>query len=155
MDLFYVRQFAYLICVTRVSSWFILYHLKPGHATTSKLILICQILFHIYGAPEEHIQAISEIPKNMLCEAQTIFSSISQISKSRAELAVRTTKKIVNSNTEPQCSLDNDKVAKAILITITLLSKVLVSPLHNSYFTVDFVTSFLHNLFSTGHTLNG
>ena len=38
MDLFYVGDHAYLACTDRLTGWLILYHLEPGHATTSKLM---------------------------------------------------------------------------------------------------------------------
>ena len=50
---FYVGHFAYFVCADRLTGWLILYHLKPGHAITSKLIPICLGLFHSYGTPDE------------------------------------------------------------------------------------------------------
>ena len=51
--LFFIELFANLVCAYRLHDWLILYHLKPGHATTFKLISICWGLFHIYGTPQE------------------------------------------------------------------------------------------------------
>ena len=45
MDIFHVGHVAYLACADRLNVWFILYHLKPGHANTSKLMSICWQLF--------------------------------------------------------------------------------------------------------------
>ena len=53
MGLFHVGHVAYLACADRLTGWLILYHLKPGHATTSKLMSICQHLFQTYGTPDE------------------------------------------------------------------------------------------------------
>ena len=56
---------------------------------------------------------ISAIPKNMVCKAQTLLCGISP--NLIAGLALRTAKRIVNANTDPQGSSDNDKLANGIL----------------------------------------
>ena len=40
IDLFYVGDHVYLACVDRLTGWLILYHVEPGHTTTSKLMSI-------------------------------------------------------------------------------------------------------------------
>ena len=44
-DILHVGQVVYLSCEDRLTSWLILYHLKLDHATTFKLMSICQHLF--------------------------------------------------------------------------------------------------------------
>ena len=158
MDIIYVGHFTYLNCADRLTSWLILYHLKPGHATTSKLISICQGLdYVICMVPQRnlvamvtHIQPISAILKIMVCETQTVLSNIPQ-SNGREEFALKTAKRIVNGNMEPQGLFENDRVARAILQyhntpiqCIGLYSAQLIFHHH--------LHDFLHKLLSTEHT---
>ena len=53
MDIFHVGHVTYLACADRLTGWLILYHLKPGHVTTSKLMSICRQLFQTYDTPDE------------------------------------------------------------------------------------------------------
>ena len=53
MDIFPIGHVAYLACADRLTGWLILYHLKPCHTTTSKLMTICRQLFQAYGTPDE------------------------------------------------------------------------------------------------------
>ena len=53
MDIFHIGHVAYLACADRLTGWIILYHLKPGHVTTSKLMSICQHLFQTYGTSDK------------------------------------------------------------------------------------------------------
>ena len=53
MDLFHTGDHTYLACADRLIGWLILYCLKPGHVTTTKLMSIYKQLFQTYGAPEE------------------------------------------------------------------------------------------------------
>ena len=107
-----------------VTGWLILYHLEPGHATTSKLISICQQLFQVYGAPEElstdggppfTSSSFQEFLK-MWCVNHRLSSIAYPQSNGQAELMVKTAKRIVNGNTDSHGSLDNDNVAQAILL---------------------------------------
>ena len=88
MDIFHVGHVTYLACADRLTGWLILYHLKPGHATTSKLMSICRQLFQMYGTPEEistdggqpfTSSCIPGIPSDMGRKAQTILGRISPI----------------------------------------------------------------------------
>ena len=53
MDRFHVGYVAYLACADRLTGWLILYHLKPGYATTSKLMSICRQRLQTYGTSDE------------------------------------------------------------------------------------------------------
>ena len=53
MDIFQVSHIAYLACADRLSDWLILYHLKPGHATISKLMSNCRQMFQTYCTPDK------------------------------------------------------------------------------------------------------
>ena len=123
MDIFHVGHVMYLACTDRLTGWLILYHLKPGHATTSKLMSICRQLFQTYGTPEEIStdggQPFTSTTFQEFLQTWGIKHRRSSVaypqSNGRAELAVKTAKRIVNGNTDAQGSLDNDKAARAIL----------------------------------------
>ena len=121
MDIFHV---VYLACANRLTVWLILYHLKPGHVTTSKLISICWQLFKAYSTADEHSIDSSHLSpptysKNSLrCgvwSADYLQLDTLNTGYWQAELVVKITKRIVNGNPGPQGSLDNDNVAWAIL----------------------------------------
>ena len=118
-----VGHFAYIVCADRLTGRLILYLLKPGHATTSKLIFICRGLFNTYGAqkklssdagPPFRFSLFQKFLKTW-CVKNRLSSVIYPHSNGRPELAVKTTKRIVHGNTDPQGSLDNNKAARAIL----------------------------------------
>ena len=123
MDIFHVGHVAYLACADRLTGWLILYHLKPGHATTSKLMSIFRHQFQTYGTPDKPstdggLPFVSSIFQEFLqtwCVRHRLSSVVYPQSNGRAELAVKTVKRIVNGNTGPQGSFDNDNVARAIL----------------------------------------
>ena len=123
MDIFHVGHVTYLACADRLTGWLILYHLKPGHATTSKLMSICRQLFQMYGTPEEIStdggQPFTSTAFQEFLQTWGVKHRRSSVaypqSNGRAELAVKTAKRIVNGNTDTQGSLDNDKAARAIL----------------------------------------
>ena len=123
MDIFHVGHIAYLACADRLTGWIILYHLKAGHATTSELMSICRQLFQTYGTPEEistdggppFTSSIFQEFLHTWCVRHRLSSVAYPQSNGRAELAVKTAKRIVNGNTDSQGSLNNDKIAQAIL----------------------------------------
>ena len=123
MDIFHVGHVTYLACADRLTGWLILYHLKQGHATTSKLMSICRQLFQTYGTPEEIStdggQPFTSTAFQEFLQTWGVKHRRSSVaypqSNGHAELAVKTAKRIVNGNTDAQGSLDNDKAARAIL----------------------------------------
>ena len=121
----HVGHVAYLACADRLTGWFILYHLKPGHATTSKLMSICRHLFQTYSTPDKlstysgtlFTSSIFQEFLRTWCVRHRLSSVTYPQSNSWAELAVRTAKRLVNGNiAPPPGSLDNDNVALAILL---------------------------------------
>ena len=122
MDIFHVSHIAYLACADRLTGWLILYHLKSGHATTSKLMSICRYLFQIYGTQDElctngGLPFTSSIFQEFLqtwCVRHRLSSVTYPQSNGQAELTGKIAKRILNGNTGLQGSLD-DKVARAIL----------------------------------------
>ena len=122
MDLFHIESSTYLACADRLTGWLILYHLDPL-ASSSKVISICRELFQTYGVFEELStdggpQFTSEAFKQFLrnWNVKHRLSSVAYPqSNGRAELAVKTAKRLIMSNTGPRGSLNTDKVVQAVL----------------------------------------
>ena len=123
MELFYVGNHGYLACADRLTGWLILYHLSHGQANVSRLISICRDIFQSYGAPEE-LSSDGGPPFTFLPFTQFLWdwavkhrlsSAAYPQSNGWAELAVKSAKRIISGNTGAQGSLDNDRVARAIL----------------------------------------
>ena len=124
MDIFHFGHVVYLACADRLTGWLILYHLKPDHATTSKLMFICWHLFQTYGAPDKFSTDsgppfASSIFQEFLqtwCVRYRLTTVTYLQNNGWAELTVKTVKRIVNGNTaSPQGSFGNDNIAQAIL----------------------------------------
>ena len=123
MDLCEVESHTYLACADRLTGWLMVFHMKPGRATASELITICRSLFQTYGCPEELSSDggsifMSHEFQNFLSVlgVQHRLSSVAYPqSNGRAELAVKSAKRIIYGNTDPQGSLDTDKAARAVL----------------------------------------
>ena len=123
MDLFYVESFSYLACAEKLTGWFILYHIKSGKAVDSRLISICRDIFQAYGTPEElstdggppcSAYSFQQFLKNWAVK-QRISSVAYPQSYERAELAVKTAKRLIKDCTGHQGSLENDVAAQSIL----------------------------------------
>lgn len=123
MDLCYVGNHTYLVCADRFTGWPIIYNIPPGKATAEKLISICRSIFQTYGAPDElssdggppfTAHTFQQFLRTWGV-TQRISSASYPQSNGRAELAVKTAKRIIYGNTGPQGSLNNDRVARAIL----------------------------------------
>ena len=123
MDHFYIGDHTYLAYTDNLTGRLIVYHQEPSHVTTSLLMSICQQLFQTYGAPEElntnggppFTSSIFQEFLSSWCFKHRLFSVAYPQSNGRAELAVKIKKRIMNGNTGPQDSLDNDNIAQAIL----------------------------------------
>ena len=123
MDMFEIKGHLYLVCVDRYSGWPIIYHLKPGHATAKHLIELSRVIFMAYGAPEEVCTDggpafVSNDYQNFLkvWDVEHRLSSVAFAqSNGRAELGVKASKRIIYDNTNNDGSLNNDRVAIAVL----------------------------------------
>ena len=123
MDFFVVGPHTYLACADRYSGWLIVYHIKPGGSKRHQLLTLCRELFATYGAPDE-ISTDGD-PIFMSGDFQQFLttwfirhrlsSAHYPTSNGRAELAVKSAKRLIMGNTSPNGSLDNDKVTRAIL----------------------------------------
>ena len=123
MDLFNINNHVYIVCVDRYSGWPITFHLPPGYATTARLISISRQIFIAYGAPDELSSdggsifvsgAYRTFLKNWGVSHRLSSAEYAQ-SNGRAELGVKSAKRIIYDNASSDGSIDNDKVARAIL----------------------------------------
>ena len=123
VDYFEISSHVYISIVDNYSGWIIIYHFKPGQANRKTLISTCRGIFIMYGVPEKlHSdggpQFVANDFENFLqnwgVKHRTSSSHYPQ-SNGRAELGVKSAKRIINGNTDKSGSLDNDKAARAIL----------------------------------------
>ena len=124
MDYFEMdNSHSYLITIDRYSGWPSVFHFKPGQATAQKLLSTLRNLFATFGIPEE---ASSDGGPQFKAEQFTDFlnnwkihhrkSSVGYAqSNGRAEVGVKTMKRILRNNLSADGSLNNDKVLAAIL----------------------------------------
>ena len=122
LDYFELGHHSYLVCADRFSGWLIIF-LFPGKASAPSLINTCRNLFTVYGVCEKltsdgEPQFISSNFQDFL-KAWGVKHDPSSVSypqsNGRAEVAVKTAKRIIGDNTSSNGSLNNDKVARAIL----------------------------------------
>ena len=122
LDYFEAGHHSYLSCVDRFSGWITVTH-YPQRATSSKLIATCRDVFTSYGVSEE----ISTDGGPQFASAEFtsflkdwgIHHRLSSVhypqSNGRAESGVKSARRIILNNTNPDGSLDNDRAVKAIL----------------------------------------
>ena len=122
-DYFTLQGTDYLVSVDRYSNWPSIQRAGPGEATSKKLILEIKKHCSTFGIPEELSsdggpQFSSKETRDFL-ENYGIRSRISSVSNPhsncRAEIGVKTMKRLLADNTGPGGSLNNDKVLRAIL----------------------------------------
>ena len=122
LDYFELGHHCYLVCVDRFSGW-ITIHYYPNGATSKKLISTCREIFLAYGVAEEvstdggpqfKSHEFTEFLDHWGVTHRKSFAYYPQ-SNGRAELAVKSAKRIIRENTLPDGSLDNDKAGRAIL----------------------------------------
>ena len=120
-DYFENEGHSYLTIVDRFSYWINIYHF-PSTATATSLLTQLRLLFTSYGVPEEiptdggpqfSSSAFRSFLKNWSVSHRPSSARYPQ-SNGRAELAVKTSKRIILDNTM-RGSLDNDSAVRAIL----------------------------------------
>ena len=122
-DYFESAGFDYLITTDRFSGWLDIYHVPPRCATSKSIISTLRTLFISYGVPEELSsdggpQFKASLFEQFLAQWGVHHRNSSAEypqSNGRAELGVKTAKRIIMSNTSANGSLDNDKVARALM----------------------------------------
>lgn len=122
LDYFQMGHHTYLSCVDRFSGW-ITIHSYPNEATSRQLVSACRSIFTAYGVAEEvstdggpqfRSHEFSEFLKHWGVTHRLSSAHYPQ-SNGRAELGVKSAKRIIRDNTLPNGSLDNDRAARAIL----------------------------------------
>ena len=121
IDLFQIGHHQYASCVDRFTGWPLIYHMKQ---TTGKhIVTICRQIAAFYGVPEEISTdggpQFSSAEFQEFLKTWEIHHRLSSAhypqSNGRAELGVKTAKRILMNNSNSDGSLDNDKVLKAVL----------------------------------------
>ena len=122
-DYFSIDQYGYLVIADRYSGWISVYYFRPGEATSTTLIEIFRHIFMDYGVAEEVSsdggpQFKSESLKNFFSKwgvAHRRSSADYPQSNGRAEVAVKSAKRIIHDNSNSDGSLNNDATVQAIL----------------------------------------
>ena len=121
-DYFQIGDYSYLDIVDRFSGWLCIYYFR-GEMGSKSLVNVLRELFTSYGAPEEISsdggpQFIGNVYKDFLTR-WGVKSRISSVaypqSNGRAELGVKTAKRLIHNNVASDGSLNTDKVARALL----------------------------------------
>jgi len=137
-DYFEIGSHAYLTIVDRFSAWICVYALKAHEVNGKTLVNIFRNLFVAYGVSEE--LSSDGDPKYMCSEFQNFLhvwgvkhhrvSSVAYPqSNGRAELGVKTSKRIIRNNVDANGSLNTDRAARAMLqYRNTPLPDLMLSP---------------------------
>ena len=123
-DYFESNGHDYLIITDRYSGWLEIYHVRPHQSTSKCIIITLRTLFVTYGVPEELSsdggpQFKSELFGKFLAQWGVNHRNSSAEypqSNGRAELGVKSAKRIIMNNTSADGSLNNDKAARAIMM---------------------------------------
>jgi len=131
-DLFQLNGQNYIAYADRLTGWLEVEHL-PGDTTSARLIVVFRRWFRRFGIPEElscdgGTNLISQESRSFFdawCVRLRISSAHYPQSNGRAEVAVKSVKRILRGNTSMNGSLDTDAAAKALM-------QYLNTPLQNS-----------------------
>ena len=121
-DAFELKGHQYLVVIDKFSGWLIVYHF-PGNMRSKQIIDSFRSVFHTYGAPvriytDGGLAFSSHETKTFFKRwgVQHIISSAHYPqSNGRAELGVKTAKRILHENISPNGSLNTEAVSKALL----------------------------------------
>ena len=113
----------YLITVDRYSGWPVVQRVGYGETTSKHLITALKNHCGTYGIPEELSSdggpQLESRETNQFLDAYGIHHRVSSVayphSNCRAELGVKTIKRLLTDNTGPNGALDTDKVLRALL----------------------------------------
>ena len=122
-DYFIIAGHHYLTVIDKYSGWNCLYHFGINEATSTTLISTCRTLFTNYGVPEEFSsdggpQLTANKFQQFLSDwgvKHRLSSAEYPQSNGRSELGVKAAKRIFFENVSPNDTIDNNKVARAIL----------------------------------------
>ena len=101
MDLFEINHHVYIVCVDRYSGWPLIYYGAPDELSSD-------------GGSIFTSSSYQTFLKNWDVTHRLSSAEYAQ-SNGRAELGVKSSKRILYDNASPSGSIDNDKVARAIL----------------------------------------
>ena len=122
MDAFEINGQHYLAAVDKFSSWLLVYHCR-GAITSNTVISKLRLIFQAYGAAEKlytdnglpfSSQQVTDFLSRWRVQHIT-SSALYPQGNGRAELAVKTAKRIICNNTGIGGSLDCDRAARALL----------------------------------------
>ena len=122
-DYFALEGFRYFLYADRYSAWISVVKIRPTEGNSKFLKSVLSKLFAVYGVPEE-FSSDGGSPFNSHDHATFLrkwgvnirgSAAYYPQSNGRAELAVKTAKKILLGNCEPNGDIDNDRVARALL----------------------------------------
>ena len=122
MDAFETRGQNYLAAVDKFSGWLLIYHCR-GTITSGTVISKLRRIFQAYGAAEKlytdnglpfNSQQVTDFLNRWKVQHVT-SSALYPQGNGRAELAVKTAKRVIRDNTGPGGTLDCDKAARALL----------------------------------------
>ena len=122
-DYFVLQTHTYLVIVDRFSGWPIVYHFKPDQATSGALINALRDIFIAYGAAEEFCSdggpQFSSTSFDDFLKFWGVHHRKSSVSypqsNGRAELGVKSMKRLIEENSAPDGSLNTNKFAAAML----------------------------------------
>ena len=122
IDHFYTNRFIYIIIVDRYSGWPCVYYFKDSIANSNNLIHICRELFSSYGVPEEISTdggpQFTSHQFKLFLKTWDIHHRLSSAeypqSNGRAEVGVKTAKRIIRDNISNDGSMNN-KIVSAFL----------------------------------------
>ena len=122
-DYFQLGSHTYLSIVDRFTAWICLYSFRPHQATHVKLQDIFRDLFVAYGVSEElstdggpqFTSAGFQQFLQLWCVKHRLSSAEYPQSNGRAEVAVKSAKRMIRDNLSPDGGLNNNKVAQALL----------------------------------------
>ncbi len=122
MDAFEIAGRHYLALVDRFSGWLIVFHTK-GHAQSKHVVDALRSVFTTYGVPEKFFSdgglpfqghIVEDFLKTWKVQHVTSSARYPQ-GNGRAELAVKTAKRLLQQNTAVDGSLNCDKASQAFL----------------------------------------
>ena len=121
-DFFFLNTHSYLITAGRYSGWISIYFFRPGEATSIALENIFRQLFTDMVCLMSLAQMVDLSSRQIISKHSWktgVSNRISSVeypqSNGRAEVGVKTAKRIILNNTASNGSLYNDKAAQAIL----------------------------------------
>ena len=124
-DYFQLVSYHYLIAGDRLSGWTEVIQVKPGTMSSGAkgLCTALRTLFSTFGVPYEIShdggpEFIGDVFKEFMWRwgvKHQLASSYNAQSNGRAEVAVKTTKRLLENNVGPNGSLDTDNVVRALL----------------------------------------